>query len=260
MNLDKPLFEALCHLSTGTNHHAGETHNLGHLSWPKLFCSFHRVRLIVRVNPCHVPDAILNASYMLTHFILKTTLKCTFSYHHFHCHHHHHHYHLFLVDKSWGTVRPSAHSQGMEGQGFKLHWTGHQIWAINFLLFCLSVMWILFILFSAFVPNLARGGQSNTATHQQNSKVDESHPPCPSAVPGTPAPPFSFLFNYARMAEARPLQPRLPKISWWTEGFPPTWTPYSEVRKHYFPGLGKKKKYNTHHLMNTLCTYTHIYI
>lgn len=36
-----------------------------------VLCPFHRVWLIKRVNSCHMPDTVLNASYVLTHFIFK---------------------------------------------------------------------------------------------------------------------------------------------------------------------------------------------
>ena len=93
------------------------------------------------------------------------------------------------------------------------------------------------ILFSAFIIHLAM------VTVWQNNKVDETHNLCPSAASGPPD--LSFSFSSIMQVWQRPapsLQPRLPKISNWVEGLPPTWAPCSKLRKHYFPGLGKNKK------------------
>lgn len=90
------LSEALCHLSTSVNCDPGKQ-NLRHLFWPKLSpYSFHRVCLIIRANPCHMPDAVLNTLYRWTHLIFKTTLRGRY------CYHHHHHHSFFIRWGNWG--------------------------------------------------------------------------------------------------------------------------------------------------------------
>lgn len=217
------LSEALCHLSTSVNCDPGKQY-LRYLFYLNcLSYSFHSVCLIIRANPCHMPDAVLNTSYEWTPLIFKTALRGWY------CYHHHHHHRSFFI--RWGNLGKGGlsnmarcHSRDVERRiPTQLNW----LWNLDHEPLCSTAsqsceFQLTLSLFQTWPevvsqPQWHAGKTAKwvmpTSPILQLLKVGLWGHCCI----------ILLLPNHARMAEALPLPPRATKTRQWLWASPPSW-------------------------------------